>query len=90
MIPQAKPALVALGIIQGINIWNDFFGPFMFIPEQKTLAVGLQDLVNIMQYRAEWPMMFAAMIISALPIIIVFMIFQKTIMENTVAGGLKG
>lgn len=90
MMPQAKPALVALGIIQGINIWNDFFGPFMFIPEQKTLAVGLQDLVNIMQYRAEWPMMFAAMIISALPIIIVFMIFQKTIMENTVAGGLKG
>lgn len=90
MLPQAKPALVALGIIQGINIWNDFFGPFMFIPEKKTLAVGLQDLVNIMQYRAEWPMMFAAMIISALPIIIVFIIFQKTIMENTVAGGLKG
>jgi raffinose/stachyose/melibiose transport system permease protein/N-acetylglucosamine transport system permease protein len=90
MLPQAKPALVALGIIQGINIWNDFFGPFMFIPEKKTLAVGLQDLVNIMQYRAEWPMMFAAMIISAVPIIIVFVIFQKTIMENTVAGGLKG
>jgi ABC-type glycerol-3-phosphate transport system permease component len=43
-----------------------------------------------MQYRAEWPMMFAAMIISAVPIIIVFVIFQKTIMENTVAGGLKG
>ncbi|CCV65119.1 ABC-type carbohydrate transport system, permease component [Paracholeplasma brassicae] len=90
MIPQAKPALVALGIIQGINVWNDFFAPFMFIPEKKTLAVGLQDLVNIMQYRAEWPKMFAAMIISALPIIIVFVIFQKTIMENTVAGGLKG
>lgn len=90
MLPQAKPALVALGIIQGINIWNDFFRPFMFIPERKTLAVGLQDLVNIMQYRAEWPMMFAAMIISATPIIVVFVIFQKTIMENTVAGGLKG
>lgn len=90
MLPQAKPALIALGIIQGINIWNDFFAPFMFIPEKKTLAVGLQDLVNIMQYRAEWPMMFAAMIISATPIIIVFIFFQKTIMENTVAGGLKG
>lgn len=90
MIPQARPALVALGIIQGISIWNDFFGPFMFLPERKTLAVGLQDLVNIMQYRAEWPMMFAAMIISATPVIIIFIIFQKTIMENTVAGGLKG
>jgi len=32
MLPQAKPALVSLGIIQGISIWNDFFAPFMFIP----------------------------------------------------------
>ncbi len=90
MLPQARPALAALAIIQGINIWNDFFSPFMFLPEKKTLAVGLQDLVNTMQYRAEWPMMFAAMIISSAPIIILFIIFQKTIMENTVAGGLKG
>lgn len=90
MLPQAKPALFSLGIIQGINIWNDFFGPFMFIPEKKTLAVGLQDLVNIMKYRAEWPMMFAAMIISVIPVLIIFITFQKTIMENTVAGGLKG
>lgn len=90
MLPQAKPALVSLAIIQGINIWNDFFGPFMFLPENKTLAVGLQDLVNKMQFSSEWPTLFAAMIISVIPIIIVFILFQKTIMENTVAGGLKG
>lgn len=90
MLPQAKPALISLAIIQGINIWNDFFGPFMFLPEQQTLAVGLQDLVNKMQYSAEWPTLFAAMIISVIPIIVVFVFFQKTIMENTVAGGLKG
>ncbi len=90
MLPQAKPALYALGIIQGINIWNDFFGPFMFIPDKKTLAVGLQDLVNIMKYRAEWPTLFAAMIITVIPVLIVFILFQKVIMENTVAGGLKG
>jgi ABC-type glycerol-3-phosphate transport system permease component len=90
MLPQAKPGLIALGIILGINIWNDFFGPFMFIPQRQTLAVGLQDLVNIMQYRAEWPMLFAAMIISVVPVILMFSIFQKTIMENMIAGGLKG
>ncbi|XFA98607.1 carbohydrate ABC transporter permease [Candidatus Izemoplasma sp. B36] len=90
MLPQAKPALYALGIIQGISIWNDFFGPYMFLPDKKTLAVGLEDLVNIMKYQAEWPKMFAAMIIAVLPVIIVFIAFQKTIMENTVAGGLKG
>lgn len=90
MLPQAKPGLIALGVIFGINIWNDFFAPFMFIPDRQTIAVGLQDIVNIMQYRAEWPMLFAAMIIAVIPVIIVFAIFQKTIMENTVAGGLKG
>jgi len=90
MLPQAKPGLIALGVIFGISIWNDFFAPFMFIPDRQTIAVGLQDIVNIMQYRAEWPMLFAAMIIAVIPVIIVFGIFQKTIMENTVAGGLKG
>ncbi len=90
MLPQIRPAIISFAIIQGINIWNDFFGPFMLIPDQKTVAVGLQDLVNVMQYQAMWPMLFAAMIISAVPVIVIFLVFNKTIMENTIAGGLKG
>ena len=92
MLPQAKPALGAVSIIQGINVWNDYFSPYMFISstEKYTLAVGLRQIVLEQSYAADWPKMFAAMIISTVPIIIIYACFQNTIMENTVAGGLKG
>jgi ABC-type glycerol-3-phosphate transport system permease component len=92
MLPQAKPALGAVALIQGIGIWNDYFTPYMFLQskEKYTLAVGLRQIVLEQSYAADWPKMFAAMIIATVPIIIVFACFQNTIMENTVAGGLKG
>ena len=55
-----------------------------------TIAVGLQGLVDQMKYRANYPLLFAVMLISLIPILVVFVLFQKTIMENTTVGGLKG
>ena len=55
-----------------------------------TLAVGLEYLVSEYQAEANTTKIFAAMIITLIPILAVFIAFQKTIMENTVAGGLKG
>lgn len=92
MLPQAKPALGAVAMIQGINIWNDYFTPFMFLSDKSklTLAVGLRQIVLEQSYSADWTKMFAAMIIATVPVIIVYAIFQNTLIENTVAGGLKG
>lgn len=92
MLPQAKPALGAVAIIQGINIWNDYFIPFMFLQDNSkfTLGVGLRQIVLEQSYSADWTKMFAAMIIATIPILIVYAVFQNTLIENTVAGGLKG
>jgi ABC-type glycerol-3-phosphate transport system permease component len=54
------------------------------------LALGLQNLTNQLEYDANYPLLFAAMVVSIIPVIVLFCIFQKTIMENTIAGGLKG
>ena len=92
MLPQAKPAIGAVALIQGINIWNDYFTPFMFLQskEKYTLAVGLRQIVLEQSYSADWPKMFAAMIIATIPILVIYALFQNSIMENTLAGGLKG
>lgn len=90
MLPMAAPALVAVGILQGIGYWNDYFTVYMYAPSKTTIAVGLQGLVDQMKYRANYPLLFAVMLISLIPILTVFGIFQKTIMENTTVGGLKG
>lgn len=92
MLPLAKPALGAVSIIQGINVWNDYFTPYMYLQDKEkfTLGVGLRQIVLEQSYAADWPKMFAAMIVATIPILIIYAIFQNTLIENTVAGGLKG
>lgn len=92
MLPQAKPAIGAVSIIQGIAIWNDYFNPYMFLQDKTkyTLSVGLRQIVLEQSYAADWPKMFAAMIIATVPILILYAATQNTLIENTVAGGLKG
>ena len=92
MRAQARPGIIAVAIIQGINVWNDYFNPYMFLQDKNkmTLAVGIYNLVQEQSYAADWPKLFAAMIIATVPVLIVYAIFSNTIIENTVAGGLKG
>ena len=88
MMPMSVPALGALGIMGVIGTWNDFFTVYMYAPSKATVGVGLHILsLNI---RGEYPKLFAAMFISMVPIVLVFSIFQKTIMENVSFGGIKG
>ena len=92
MLPQARPGIIAVAIIQSIGVWNDYFSPYMFLQDKSkmTLAVGIYNLVQEQSYAADWPKLFAAMIIATVPVLIVYAFFSNTIIENTVAGGLKG
>ena len=90
MLPMAMPTLVPLAIMDIISLWNDYFTPYMYLKGKPTLAVGLQSMVSQMEYNANWPALFMLMIISMIPIMIMFVLFQKQIMANVTAGGLKG
>ena len=90
MLPMAMPTLVPLAIMDIISLWNDYFTPYMYLKGKPTLAVGLQSMVSQMEYNANWPALFMLMIISMIPILIIFIVFQKQIMANVTAGGLKG
>ena len=90
MLPMARPALIAVGVIHAIGLWNDYLTPSIYLPNTPTLAVGVNLLLSELRGRSADPEMFATMIIALIPILVVFICFQKTIMENTVAGGLKG
>ena len=90
MLPMATGTIVPLAILNAISIWNDYFTPYLYLKSKPTLAVGLQSMVNQMEYNANWPALFTLMLISMLPIIIIFIAFQKQIMAIVTAGGLKG
>lgn len=57
--------------------------------DKDTLALGIYQFEIEMTYRSNVPIYYCAILLSTLPILIVFCVFQETIMENTVAGGLK-
>lgn len=90
MMPLAMPAIVSVAVLYSISVWNDYVAPSLYMKEIPTLAVGLNYLVSDYQAEAKTAETFAAMVITILPILAIFIAFQKTIMENTVAGGLKG
>ena len=90
MLPQVKPSLIAIGIIAAINYWNDYFTPYMYLSEHPTIAVGMEEISAKAGSKNLWTELFAIMLISVIPPIAVFAAFQKTIMENTIAGGIKG
>lgn len=90
MLPQAKAGIGAVGFMVMIGLWNDYYTPFLYLPSMYTLATGLQDLSVQATTTGAYTQMFAAMIISIVPLLVLFGFCQKTIMENTVAGGLKG
>ena len=90
MLPQALPAIVSLIILAAIGLWNDYERPLLFLSNMPTLSVGLYDFNLDMKYNGDYPTLFAGLFISVLPILIIFIVFQSTIMSNTVAGGLKG
>ena len=88
MLPLAKGPIIAVCILQAIVLWNDYSTPFLFMNSLKTLAVGLNSLQTEMQ--EQYPLIFSAVMVAVIPIVILFACFQKTIIKNTVAGGLKG
>ena len=90
MLPQARPALVAIFITAAIGTWNDYMTPLIFLG-QKTplLSYALYDM-KITYGDTDTTIFLAGNLIATLPMVIVFSVFSNTIIENTVAGGLKG
>ncbi len=90
ILPQAKASLIAISILSCIGIWNDYLTPFLYLKQTPTLALGIYQFEIVQEHRSNVPVYYSAILMSVLPIFTVFVAFQKTIMENTVAGGIKG
>ena len=90
IMPQAMAPVLSLAILSAIGAWNNYMTPLLYLPSYPTLASGLYEYESNMMRVANYPVYFAGILLSMLPILIIFIIFQKTIMQNVSAGGLKG
>ncbi len=88
--PLARPALVVLVIYIFMVNWNSFLFPFLFTnePAVRTLPVGLAFYQG--QYSIDWPHLMAGSATMALPMIGLFLVFQRQIIAGLTAGAVKG
>lgn len=90
MLPQAINVMGALLIVAGIGLWNDYMAPILFLRDFPTLSAGLYVYQMQTMRKLNVPVLFAGLLLSVLPVIVLFVCFQNTMMDMTMAGGLKG
>ena len=89
MLPQAMPMLSTFFILHAIGAWADYYTPMVYFPSHPNLAYGLYLVSNELT-RGDMPSYFAALILTSLPVLLVFALFSDRIMRNFSVGGLKG
>ncbi len=89
-LPLAQPALVSIFVIAFINNWDELLRPLLFLnsDELKTVPLGLMSFVS--QYEASWTLLMAGSVISTLPLIVIYMLTQRYVLQGFVGGGVKG
>lgn len=90
MAPLMKPAFGAMAILQGMNSWNNFLWPLVVLRsnEMFTLPIGLSTLLT--PYGNNYDMLISGAMLTIVPIIILFLYFQRYFISGLTVGGVKG
>ncbi len=92
MVPICKPTIITVTILKVIECWNSFVWPRLITDEREYFLVsnGIQEIREAGFGRENIPAMMAAVVVISLPLILIFIIFRKKIMEGVARGGVKG
>ncbi|MEU4191777.1 carbohydrate ABC transporter permease [Kribbella sp. NPDC026611] len=90
MLPMAAPGMIALGVLVIIWSWNDLLWPLVVNsdPRQMPVSAGLASLQG--QYTTNFPVLMAGSLVASLPVIVVFIVFQRQLMSGIAFSGVKG
>jgi multiple sugar transport system permease protein len=89
MLPLSRPALVTLFLFTFIGEWNDLFKPLIFTtrPELRTVQLALAEFQE--QFTNSWQLLMAAVVISTVPIVLLFLLGQKQFIQGVASTGIK-
>jgi multiple sugar transport system permease protein len=88
VLPVSRPILGVVSILSVVTVWKDFVWPLLVLPETDKMSIS----VGIASLSAQMPqnVLIASLVIASLPTILVFFVFQRSIMAGLTAGSLKG
>ena len=92
MIPICRPTIVTITILKVIECWNSYVWPRLITDDQAYFLVsnGIQEIRENGFGRENIPAMMAAVVVISIPLIVLFLLFRKRIMEGVARGGTKG
>ena len=90
MLPQIISPLCALILSEFITMWTDADTPLIFFPHLPTLAYGLYLYQDVVKKTLQYPIFYAGLITCMVPTLVLYIIFQKSLMDIQMGGGLKG
>lgn len=90
MMPLMKPAFGAMAILQAMGSWNNFLWPLIVLrsKEMFTLPIGFASLLS--PYGNNYDLLISGAVLAVIPIIIIFLFFQKYFISGLTSGGIKG
>ena len=90
ILPLAKPGLVTIALLQFINTWNEFYFALMLTSGDSARTVPIALNYYMGTFANNYSALFAAVVMTVLPTILVFIILQRQVMESLTAGAVKG
>ena len=93
IFPMAQPSIITIILFNFLSFWNEYIISMTLMSSstgQKTLPVGLLNLMQGQQSKAEFGIMYAGLVLVMLPTLILYMCVQKKLTQGMTVGGLKG
>lgn len=92
IFPAIRPAIAAQFILWFMAVWNDYLAPIIYLnsPERQTLQVVIGSFNATYASQTDYPLIMAASFIALVPVLVVFVVFQKQIIESVALTGAKG
>jgi multiple sugar transport system permease protein len=89
-LPLSVPALVSVTIYTFMIAWNEFFYSFIFLNKRMNFTLPIKLLSISEQLNTCWDVVMAASVIMTVPVVLVFLLFERSLQQGLVAGGVKG
>ncbi len=93
MLPLAKPAIITVVLFNFLSFWNEYIISMTLLSKAggtRTLPVGLMNLMQGQQAKAQYGIMYAGLVLVMLPTLILYILVQKKLTEGMTVGGVKG
>ena len=90
ILPLLKPVVITVVVVQAVNVFNDFTGPLYFLPGNENVTVQL-TLYNFQsQTLSQWNLLFADILLITIPVLVMYIIFNRQIVAGMTSGAVKG